>query len=153
VNGGDPRERGGGVSGLREIFVAIEANCNSDFRFRRRRIVFGRRPDHSQNAAPAAYGHAFSQSDLGRHAESDFDFGAFGERSVSEEEHSARTEVLGESEAFQGSGGLAERERKKIRKPLPGTALKLNWWSGHKRRPSLAEIARKARATLAHGEP
>jgi hypothetical protein len=131
----------GGVGGLGEIFVAIEANRNSDFRFTmgRNRVEFGGRPDHAQNASSAANGHALAQRDLGGHSESDFDFRAFGERRVGEEEDSARTEVLGESDAFEGGCGLAERERKKIGKPLSDTAFNLNWRSGHSGVTSSAE--------------
>jgi hypothetical protein len=41
--------KGGGVGGLGKIFVAIEANRNSDFRFGGRSIggEFGGRPDHA----------------------------------------------------------------------------------------------------------
>jgi hypothetical protein len=113
MEGGDARERSFGALG--EVLVALEADGNADFGFRVRRSrrirsAWGR-PLDPQNVAPAANGHALTQRDLRRHAEREFDLGAFGERSVGEEKNSARTEVLGESDAFHGGSGLAQRER------------------------------------------
>jgi len=81
--------------------------------------------------AAAAHGHAFTERDLGGHAQCQFDFGAFGKRSVGEEEDSARTEILGESYAFNRRPGLAERQREEIRESLSDAAFNPNWeeWS------------------------
>jgi len=143
----DAREGGGRLGGLGEILVAFEAHGHSDFGFQVRssRGIWsggGGRADDPQNVAPAAYGHALTQGDLGGHAEREFDFGAFGERSVGEEKDSARTEVLGESDAFDGASRLAQREREKIRKPLSDTAFNSNRRSGHSSVTSFAELPR-----------
>lgn len=127
VKTGHPGKAGGGLGGFGEIVIAFEANRDANLSPADRglgaRTIWGRRPDHAQNAAAAAYGHAFAESDLGRHSERDFDFGALGEWSVGEEENSARAEVLGKSDAFERCCELAEGKRKKIRKPLPDAAL------------------------------
>jgi hypothetical protein len=81
--------------------------------------------------APAAYGHTLAESNLGGHTEREFDFGAFGERSTGEEEDTARTEILGESDAFNGSPGLTKREREKVGEPLSDTAFNSNRKSSH----------------------
>ncbi len=131
VQGRDARGGGGGLGGLREILVALKAHRNPDLWVRLGRIGWSGRPDDSQDAASAANRHAFAQRDLRRHAEREFDFGAFGQRSVGEEEDPAGTEVLGESDAFQGGPGLPKRERKKVREALSDTAFNPNWRSGH----------------------
>jgi hypothetical protein len=151
VKGGDAREGGGRLGGLREIFVALEANRYSDFRFSRRRVGCGRRPDYSQDTAAAAYGHALAQSDLGGHAEGELDLGTFTERRVGEEEDSARTEILGESDAFEGSLGLTKREWKKVGESLSGTAFNLNWRSGHGGASRPFPHRGSAGVTVAHG--
>jgi hypothetical protein len=145
VKSGDAREAGGRLGGFGEIFVAFQTHGDADFRFRGRRVGRGGRPDYPQNVAAAAYRHAFAQSDLGGHAQREFDFGAFGERSAGEEEDSAGTEVLGEADAFNGGSGLTKRERKKVREPLADTAFNPNWRSGHSRVTSLMLNRRKRR--------
>jgi hypothetical protein len=147
VKSRDSREGAGRRGGLGEIFVAFEAHGDADFRFRWRRFGRGGRPDYTQNVASAAYGHALAQSDLGGHAEGEFDFGAFGEGSAGEKEDSAGTEVLGEADALNGISGLTKRERKKVREPLADTAFNPNWRSGHSRVTSFAESP-KAQALL-----
>jgi hypothetical protein len=147
VKSRDSRESGGRLGGFGEIFVAFEAHGDADFRFRGRRIGRRGRPDYPQNAAPAADGHAFAQSDLGGHAQREFDFGAFGELSAGEEKDSAGTEILGEADAFNGGSRLTKRERKKVREPLADTAFNPNWRSGHSRVTSFAESP-KAQALL-----
>jgi hypothetical protein len=147
VKSRDAREGGGRLGRFGEIFVAFEAHGDADFRFRRRRLGRGGRPDYPQNVASAAYRHAFAESDLGGHAQSEFDFGAFGERSAGEKEDSAGTEVLGEADALNGGSGLAKREWKKVREPLADTAFNPNWRSGHSRVTSFAESP-KAQALL-----
>ena len=98
-------ESRGRFRGFRQVFVAFEAHGNADFGFRWRRIGIGGRPDDPQNASPATNRHALAQSDLRGHAQRELDFGTFREWSVGKEEHSARTQVLSESEALdQGSG-------------------------------------------------
>ena len=112
VKSRDSREGAGRLGGFGEVLVAFEAHGDADFRFRWRRVGRrGGRPDYPQNVAPAADGHAVAQSDLGGHAQREFDFGAFGERSAGEEEDSAGTEVLGEADTFNGGSGLTKRER------------------------------------------
>jgi hypothetical protein len=107
VKSRDSREGGGRLGGFGKIFVAFEAHGDADFRFRWRRVGRrGGRPDYPQNVAPAAYRHAFAQSDLGGHAEGEFDFGAFGQRSAGEKEDAAGTEILGEADAFNGGSRL-----------------------------------------------
>jgi hypothetical protein len=147
VKSRDAREGGGRLGGLGEIFVAFEAHGYADFRFLGRRVGRGRRPDYPQNVAPAAYRHAFAQSDLGGHAQREFDFGAFGERSAGEKEDATGTEILGEAHALNGGSGLTKRERKKIREPLADPAFNPNWRSGHSRVTSFAESP-KAQALL-----
>jgi hypothetical protein len=129
MEGRDARERGGRL-GLGEIFVALETDGDADLRFSLRGIRGGR-PDDPQNVTAAAYGHAFAKSNFGRHAEREFDLGAFGQRRVGEEEHSPRTEILGKSNSFNRSSRLTERERKKVREPLSDTAFNANWRNGH----------------------
>jgi len=133
VKSRDPREGGGRLGRLGEIFVAFEADGNADFRFSMRRI--GRRsrrgPDYAQNMAPAAHGHALAKSDLGGHAEREVDFGAFGEWGAGEKEDSPRTEVLRESDALHGRPGLTQRERKEVGEPLSDTAFNSNGRVGH----------------------
>jgi hypothetical protein len=104
-------------------------------------------PGHTQDVAAAANRHAFAESDLGGHAEGDFDFGACLEGDVGEKENSARAEILGEAKSFKRGCDLAERKRQKIREPLSGTAFHTNWRSGHKRSPSLPR-SREAQALL-----
>jgi len=150
VQGRDPREGGGRFGGLGEILVAFEAHGHSDLGFqvrcsRRIRSGSGGRPLDSQNVAPATYGHALAQGDLGGHAKREFDFGACGQGSVGEEENTTRTEVLGESDALHGSTGLAQREREKIREPLSDTAFNPNWRSGHCGVTSFAELPKAQR--------
>jgi hypothetical protein len=102
-------------------------------------------PHYTQYAAAAAYGHVLAQSDLGGHAKSELDFRAFAERRISEEEDSTRTEVLGESHAFQGGVGLAQREREKVREPLSDTAFNPHWSRGHSGVTSFAESSKGQR--------
>jgi hypothetical protein len=147
VKGGDAREGGGSLGRLGEIFVAFEAYGNADFRFSIGRIGRRRGPDYPQNMAPAAYRHTLAESDLGGHAECEFDFGPLGERGAGEKEDSTRTEVLGESDPFNGGPGLTKRERKKVREPLSDTAFNSNWRSGHGCVTSLTESP-KAQALL-----
>lgn len=152
VKGRNAREGGGRRRGFGEVFVAFEAHGNADLGFRlgRSGTIWNGRccgPNHSQDTAAAAHGHALAQGDFGGHAECEFDFGAFSERSVGEEEDSARTQVLGESDAFKGSPRLTQREREKIREPLSDTAFNSNWRSSHIRVTSFAESP-KAQALL-----
>lgn len=105
------------IRGIRKILVAFQPNRHANFGFRRnRRTVTGRGsgPQHTQNASAAAYRHALAQGDFRRHSQRDLDFGAFGKRRISNKKHSARTQVLRESNAFNRSGRLAKRERKQI---------------------------------------
>jgi len=146
----DAREGGGRLGAVGEILVAFEANSNADFgvRVRRSRGIWSEsrsRPLDPQNAATAAYGHALTQGDLGGHAEREFDFGAFGERSVGEEKDSARAEVLRESDSFHWGSGLAQREREKIREPLSDTAFNPNRRSGHSSVTSFAALPKAQR--------
>src|SRR5207247_10989402 len=99
-------------------------------------------PYASQNAAPTAHRHVLAQRDFRGHAKSQFDFGAFGQGSVGEEEDSARTEILGKADAFNRSAGLTERKRKEIREPLSDTAFNANWRSGHRNGTSFAEATK-----------
>ena len=125
VKSRDPREGGGRLGRLGEIFVAFEADGNADFRFSMRRI--GRRsrrgPDYAQNMAPAAHGHGLAQSDFRGHAQREFDFGAFGEGGVGEEEDSTGAEILSESHSVHGRAELAESEGEQVREPLTDTAF------------------------------
>ena len=81
------------------------------------------RPGHFPTATPVA---CYLVGHLGRHPQCDLNFGAFGEGSVGEEKDPARTEILGESDAFERFCDLSERQRKKIGKPLPDTAFNSN---------------------------
>ena len=144
VKGRNPRETGGCCRAFGKILIAFEPHRDADLGLRVSRSgTIGNRcgggPNHPQDTAAAAYGHALAQGDLGGHPEGEFDFGAFGERSAGEEEDSARTQILGESDAFKGSPRLTQREREKIREPLSDTAFNCNWRSGHIRVTSLAE--------------
>jgi len=153
VKSRDPREAGGRLGRLGKIFVAFEAYGNAYFRFSMGmgRIGRGGRPDYSQNMPPAAHGHVLAKSDLGGHAEREFDFGALSERGAGEEEDSTRTKVLGESNAFHGGPGLTKRERKKVREPLSDTAFNSNGRVGHSGVTSFVESPKSAGVTLAHG--
>jgi len=114
MEGGNARKGGRRDGGLGQIFVAVEAHGDSYFGFGERRsgsLVsrFGGGPDYAQYAAAAAYRHILTQRDLGRHAQRELDFGAFGDGRVGEKENSPRTEILGEPNAFHPR--LAQRER------------------------------------------
>jgi hypothetical protein len=100
--------------------------------------------------APATYAHALAQGDFGGHHERNLDFGPFPERGISEEEDSARTEILGEAEALNGSSRLAERKGKKVQESLSHTAFNSNWKSGHAS-TSFAEPPQSVLLTVAHG--
>ena len=145
VESRDAREGGGRLGGFGEVLVAFEAHGDADLGFRLGRSgtieswACRGGPNHSQDSAAASHGHALAKGNLGGHAECEFDLGAFGERSVGEEEDSARTQVLGESHAFKGSPRLTQREREKIGEPLSDTAFNSNWRSGHIRVTSFAE--------------
>jgi hypothetical protein len=146
VQHGDTGE-GGRLGVFGEIFVAGEAHGYADFRFgasRSRGIESGcnRWPNDAQYAAAAAYGHILAQSNLGGHAKSEFDLRAFAQRRIGEEKDSAGTEVLGESHAFEGTVGLAQGERKKIREALSHTAFNPHWSSGHNGVTSFAESSK-----------
>jgi len=150
VLGRDAGEGGGRLGGLGEIFVSGKAHSHADFGFgtsRRRGVVrrCGGRPDHPQDAAAAAYGHILAQGDLRGHAESKLDFGTFAKRRVGEEEDSARTEVLGKSNAFQGGVGLAQGQWEKVRESLSDTAFNPHWSSGHSGVTSFAESSKAQR--------
>jgi hypothetical protein len=155
VKARDSREGCGRLGGLGEIFVALDANRDSDLRLPlRNRNARGGRLDHAQNAAPTAYRHVLAESNLGWHPKCNFDFGALGQGSVGEEEDSAGAEILRESDPFEGGCELAERKGKKIRKPLPNTAFNSNRRSGHKSSSILSAKSPKSLVlTLAHGGP
>lgn len=70
----DAREGSGSPGCLGKIFVAFQTDGNADFRFSVGRIGGGGRPEYPENMAPAAYGHTLAESDLGGHAQGEFDF-------------------------------------------------------------------------------
>jgi hypothetical protein len=131
----DTWERGASLGGFGQVFVTVEANGDADLGFSpscSARIRYGSdRLQHAQNAAPAAHSHALAQGDFRGHLERDLDFGSFAEGCFGKKEDSARTEILGEADAFERSSALPNREREKIQKSLSNTALNSNWSSGH----------------------
>jgi hypothetical protein len=135
VNGRNPRKGRRRLGGFRQVFVAFQTHGYADFGFclSRSRTLRSRRggPHHSQNMATAAYRHALSQRDLRRHTQRQLNLSAFGQRSTSEEENSARTEILREADARGRGSGLAQRKREQIRETLSDSAFNPNWRSGH----------------------
>jgi hypothetical protein len=102
--------------------------------------------------AATAHSHAFAQRDLGGHPERDLDFGAFLKRRVGKKKDSTRTQVLRETDSFNGARRLVKRKWEKVGKPLSDTAFNPNWRSGHGGVTSLPNRRGSAGATLAHGE-
>jgi hypothetical protein len=66
---------------------------------------------HPQNVSAASYTHTLAQRNFRGHPESDFDFGAFQERRVGEKENPTRAQILGESNALNRRGSLAQGQR------------------------------------------
>jgi len=98
---GDPRRR---LDVLREIFVALQANCHPNLGLSAGggsfESGFRNRPGYAQDVAFAAHRHALAESDLGGHAQGEFDLGTLGERRIGKEEDSPGTEILRESDTF-----------------------------------------------------
>src|SRR5579863_917838 len=152
----DPRDGRGSLGGVGQIFVAFQANRDSDLGFspgHARRFLHARnrlhfRLLHSQNMAAAADAHALSQSDFGGHSERDLDLGPLLQGSVGKEKDAARAEILSETDAFQGRTALPKRKRKQVGKSLSDTAFDLDWKSGHGR--ITPNRRNSVRVTLAH---
>ena len=103
----------GGFRGFRQVLVTLQADSHSNLGFgpdhiRRSERCRGDGPCDAQNAALAAYRHAFAKSDLRWHPEREFDFGAFGKRRVREEKNPARTQILGEADTFNQGCRLSQ---------------------------------------------
>jgi hypothetical protein len=135
MKSGDAGESGGGFDGLREILVLFQTNRDSNFWFCLTRIgvLHGRSGGfhHAQDVSTAAHAHARAESNFGGHAERDFNFCALLKRDISKEENTTRTEVLRETNTFNGGRDLAKGKRKKVCKPLSDAAFNMNWRSGH----------------------
>ena len=140
MKSGDAHMRGGRSRIFGKIFVTFEPDRDSDlglgaagsaaflgrgYRGRRRRA------NYAQNVSAAAHRHVLSECNFGRHAEGQFDFSAHLQRRIGEEKYSARTEVLGKSEAFGAAVNLPERNREQVREALPNTTFHPNWSSSH----------------------
>src|SRR5579872_2229772 len=103
MQGRNPRKRARRLGSLRQILIALQPNRNPNLAFNlvRASIYGGHHRTHdSQDASPAAYRHGVAQRDLGGHPQRKLDFQVFDQRSVGEQEHSARTDVLREPDSF-----------------------------------------------------
>jgi hypothetical protein len=95
------------------------------------------RVNNSQNNAPAPDPHVFAERDLGRHLQSEFDFRAFAERHVGEQEGTARAEILGEADSLGSGGHVAQRDWEIKSEALSNTAFNTNRRVRHDRGTSL----------------
>ena len=144
----------GRLGGFLKIFVAFQTNRHSDLGFgsnRGRRSLFPHhRPRDPKNMPAATHRHAFSQGDLGGHAQRQFDFGAFRKRRVRKQKNSAGAQVLGESHALDCSSTLPDGNREQISESLAHTAFHSNWRSGHSALTSLPRRRKLQEDTLAY---
>jgi hypothetical protein len=132
-----------------QIFVTFQSNGDAYLGFRavRAEIVRSRGSHHPQYAPTAAYRHALAQCDLRGHTQGEFDFGPFGQSRIGNEEDSAGTEILGESDAFHRPEWLAQRKGQRIWESLSDAAFNPDWRSGHGV-TSFGEAPKKASAIL-----
>src|ERR1051326_4200658 len=138
VQSTNPRECPRSLGSFRQILIALQPNRNPNLAFNlvRATIHGGHYRTHdSQDASPATYRHGAAQRNLRGHPQRKLDFEVFHQRSVSEQEHSARTDVLREPDSFDWARWLTEGNWQKIRKSLSDTAFNLDWRSGHESLP------------------
>ena len=105
VKSGDALEGRGRIHGFGKVFVTFQADGDAEFRLGRSGKSGG---NHAQNVTAALHAHAVAQRYFRGHLQRKFDGRAFGERRSGEQEDSAGTEVLSESQTFGPGGGIAQ---------------------------------------------